>query len=221
MSKISEKNNNSNSNNKNLYVTQDMGKQFEKDINALKQRMKNNLTIVRNNSDIANFASTAKIAEEIEDGFQRCYFNNVGKSLVFKYGSTPISSCIQIGTKDNYIKNVNEISFNNGNTFKGIIHDLNGIDSNDYKFLAPSVQWVVDSISPDILTLNMKILSIETKLKTIDINDTTVIIDNNLQINGEISCEWLNNEFSKYSLITQSFVHFIYFSCPPQVSTQD
>ena len=61
MSKITEKNNN---NNKNLYVTQDMGKQFEKDINALKQRMKNNLTIVRNTSDIANFASTAKIAEE-------------------------------------------------------------------------------------------------------------------------------------------------------------
>ena len=210
MSKISEKNNNNNNNNKNLYVTQDMGKQFEKDINALKQRMKNNLTIVRNTSDIANFASTAKIAEEIEDGFQRCYFNNVGKSLVFKYGSTPISSCIQIGTKDNYIKNVNEISFNNGNTFKGIIHNLNGIDSNDYKFLVPSVQWVVDSISPDILTLNMKILSIETKLKTIDINDTTVIIDNNLQINGEISCEWLNNEFSKYSLITHNHDDILY-----------
>ena len=64
--------------NKNV-ISQDMAKRFEKDINILKQRMKNNLTIVRNTSDIANFASTAKIAEEINDGFQRCYFNNVGK----------------------------------------------------------------------------------------------------------------------------------------------
>ena len=50
------------------------------------------------------FASSAKIAEELSDGKQRVYFNNVNKSVVFKNGNKPMTNCLQIGTNYPYVK---------------------------------------------------------------------------------------------------------------------
>ena len=92
---------------------------LQNELSKLKRRM--NVSPISNRQN--EFASSAKIAEELTDGKQRVYFNNVGKSVVFKNGNKQMSSCVQIGTNDNSISNVEHIHFNNGSTLKGLVNE--------------------------------------------------------------------------------------------------
>ena len=100
------------------------------DINKLQNELKRLSKRVNVNSvlassparDNATFASTSKISEELNDGAQRVYFNNIGKSVVFKYGNKPMTSCVQIGTNDGFIKNVSELDFVDCDPIKSFVH---------------------------------------------------------------------------------------------------
>ena len=43
---------------------------IEKEMNRIKQKLRNNVSM-RGNNDVANFASMAKTAEELTDGFNK------------------------------------------------------------------------------------------------------------------------------------------------------
>ena len=97
------------------------------EINILKKNIKRNNTIVRNaanscGDNIATYSSSSKMSDELNDGINRCFFNNVAKSLVYKYGSKPLKKCIQIETKGNDIKNIGSIIFINNNKLNGLIN---------------------------------------------------------------------------------------------------
>ena len=114
---------------------------LQNELRNLKKRLTVS-TIATNNQikDNSTFASTAKIAEEISDGVQRVYFNNLGKSVVFKNGNKPMSECIQIGTKDNLIKNVNEIKFTDESIIKGVVNSADGLEEEDLEQYVPSMK---------------------------------------------------------------------------------
>ena len=71
--------------------------------------------------DNSTFASSAKIAEIISEGVQRCYFNILNKSVVFKNANKPMSNCIQIETNNNFIKNVNVLSITECEPIKAFV----------------------------------------------------------------------------------------------------
>ena len=65
-----------------------------KDIQGLQtelSKLKRRIGFTGTSNKRNDFASSAKIAEELTDGKQKVFFNNVGKSVVFKNGNTPLS----------------------------------------------------------------------------------------------------------------------------------
>ena len=90
-------------------------------------------------STISNFASIAKRASEIEDGANKCYFNNVNKCLILKYGNKPMTECLQLGTNDGTINNVQSINFGNNSTIKGLTNDFEISNPTNY---APSIDAI-------------------------------------------------------------------------------
>ena len=70
------------------------------------------------------FASRAKIAEELSDGLQNVFLNNVNKTVVFRNTNKPLTSCLQIGTEASSIKNVAEIDFKDGSVLEGLIDSI-------------------------------------------------------------------------------------------------
>ena len=106
-------------------------------------------------STLANYATIAKKASEIEDGGNKCFFNNVNKSLVLKYGSKSLSDCIQFGARDNFINGVQNIGFKNNTTLNGLIDDLNAeLTEEQAKTYTPSVNAVKKELANIGLVIN-------------------------------------------------------------------
>ena len=122
------------------------------ELKKLTKRVKIN-TVLANNAgrDNTTFASTAKIAEELSDGKQRVYFNNIGKSVVYKYGNKQMTSCIQIGTYDNIIKNLSALRFQNNSLISGVVQSTENVSSEDAPTLIPSVN-LLQNYCQDYLT---------------------------------------------------------------------
>ena len=94
---------------------------LQQEINKLKRKNAVSETISGRPNE---YASSSKLAEELTDGIQHITFNNVSKTVVFKNNNTPTPSCIQIGTRDNNILNVNNILFNNLTSLSGLTSSL-------------------------------------------------------------------------------------------------
>ena len=150
-------------------------------------------------STISNYATIAKKASEIEDGVNKCYFNKLLKSFVFKHGSKPLTECLQIEMNDNSIKNVNNIHFQSGGTIKGIVQDYGDIKKEEYQYYVPSMNVVWENIEPAFVDILNDILKIEQRIEGIDYDQKT-IIKNDVEVDGIINCEWLNEELMKYAL---------------------
>ena len=173
---------------------------LQNELIKLKKRIPFTGTSSRNNE----FASSAKIAEELGDGKQRVFFNNVGKSVVFKNGNKPLSSCVQIGTNNNSIKNVSHIYFQNGSELLGLIDDFTiALTDDEAKKYVPTMNVISAFIDPrlelvfeDLNTLNSKTHDIN-----YDDEEEETTIEHDLTVSGEIKCDWLNNEFAKYALV--------------------
>ena len=108
--------------------------------------------------DNANFASSAKMAEELNDGKQRVFFNNVNKSVVFKNSNKPLSSCVQIGTNDNSIKNLNEISLNHSQPIKSFVQTYTGFTEQQQQQSIPSIK-VINDIVDNLASLHVHEIS--------------------------------------------------------------
>ena len=63
---------------------------LQNELSKLKRRM--NISPISNRQN--EFASSAKMAEELSDGLQRVFFNHIRKSVVFKNGNKPLPSCV-------------------------------------------------------------------------------------------------------------------------------
>ena len=113
-------------------------RRLEREIEVLKRRN----MMFQAGSDVANYASSAKIAEELNDGINRCFFNSVSKSVAFKHGVKPLSDCIQIGTKDNLIKNVDELMFRNGSRLKGLADKMDDVPTEELSYYVPTMNVV-------------------------------------------------------------------------------
>ena len=162
-------------------------------------------------TDVTNkqneFASSAKIAEELSDGKQRVFFNNVNKSVVFKNSNKQMSSCVQICSNDNSIKNISHIHFNNSSTIKGLINDFNTtLTENESNYYAPSMNYLLNYVDPSLEVIGGNLTEVNNKIHDISYNEnnSTTSIANNLEINGNINCSWLDSEFSKYALLNHT-----------------
>lgn len=148
------------------------------------------------------YASSAKLAEELTDGKQRVYFNNVTKSVVFKNGMKPLTSCLQIVTNDNSIKNVSHVHFENGSTLYGLIDEITALTSEEASHYAPSMNYLNAIIDPsfEVFASNLSELNDKTTDVSYDSESETTTIGHKLVVGGDIDCTWLDNEFAKYSL---------------------
>ena len=186
-----------NSNNINQNRQQILALQREIDLMKIKNKP-NHMFNVRN-----EFASRAKIAEELSDGLQTVYFNNVNKTVVFRNTNKPLTSCLQIGTEASSIKNVAEINFQNGTTIEGIIDsvsaELTDDERNNYVPTIGLIQDIYEGVDP--LHIYQEIDELTTKTHDISYQSNTTTIANDLNIGGEINCAWLNNELVKYALV--------------------
>ena len=108
---------------------------IQNEINNLKR----NHNIINSVNNHHEYASSAKIAEELTDGVQRIYFNNLNKSVIFKNNNTPSTSCIQINTKNNTIENLNAIQFSDNQYFHGLTDDFETTNGSMY---APSISAI-------------------------------------------------------------------------------
>ena len=107
--------------------------------------------------DLANtFTAAAKMADELNDGKNRCYFNNIGRSLVFKYGNKPMTSCVQIGTEKGYIKNVESLSLVDCEPIKAFVQSRGELTETQAKQSVPSVKVVNDVVTAINTALNGK-----------------------------------------------------------------
>ena len=186
-----------NSNNINQNRQQILALQREIDLMKIKNKP-NHMFNVRN-----EFASRAKIAEELSDGLQTVYFNNVNKTVVFRNTNKPLTSCLQIGTEASSIKNVAEINFQNGTTIEGIIDsvsaELTDDERNNYVPTIGLIQDIYEGVDP--LHIYQEIDELTTKTHDISYQSNTTTIANDLNIGGEINCAWLDNELVKYALV--------------------
>ena len=186
-----------NSNNINQNRQQILALQREIDLMKIKNKP-NHMFNVRN-----EFASRAKIAEELSDGLQTVYFNNVNKTVVFRNTNKPLTSCLQIGTEASSIKNVAEINFQNGTTIEGIIDsisaELTDDERNNYVPTIGLIQDIYEGVDP--LHIYQEIGELTTKTHDISYQSNTTTIANDLNIGGEINCAWLDNELVKYALV--------------------
>ena len=180
-----------------------------KDIQGLQtelSKLKRKIAFTGINNKHNEFASSAKIAEELTDGKQRVFFNNVGKSVVFKNGNKSLSSCVQIGSNDNSISNVNHIHFNNGSTLKGLADSVLQIpvDNEDKKYYVPTINLVETLYDDTTAGIIGNVADILNRTHDINYNENieTTTIAHDLSINGDINCNWLDDEFAKYALLS-------------------
>ena len=163
-----------------------------------------NVDVVSKNNE---YASSAKIAEELTDGKQRIYFNNISKSVVFKNANKPMTSCLQIVSNDNSIKNVSHIHFiNNYNNsmLMGLIDNhTTEITAEEASHYVPTLNYVSNWIDPSLDVIGANLIELNNKTHDINYDETnsTTTIANDLQIGGGIDCTWLDNEFAKYALV--------------------
>ena len=160
-----------------------------KDIQSAIIRMKKRINVGGGVSSRQNdYASSAKIAEELTDGKQRVFFNNVGKSVVFKNGMKPLTSCVQIVTNDNSIKNINHIHFENGTTLKGLIDDYTTpVTEQNASQYAPSMNYLLSYVDPSLEVLSGNLTEINEKIHDIsyDEEEEETTISHDLKVNGE------------------------------------
>ena len=156
---------------------------LQSELKRLKRRVNAEYNVSNNIvKDNANFASVSKIAEELTDGRQHILFNNVNKSVVFKNGSKPIASCIQIGTNNNSITNVNSLQFTNCQPINALTQTYTGYTEEQQQQSVPSLKVIndivdnlsnlhthkTDDISRDITRMNEEE---EEVIETISLND--------------------------------------------------
>ena len=166
--------------NEQIQLSKEQLNKIQLEINKLKR--KSNITNSISNHQ-NEYASSAKIAEELSDGIQRVTFNNINKSVVFRNNNTPISNCIQINSKENSINNVNSINFTENNSkFSGLTNDFEINESNNY--------------APTITAINNKFLNYADKIHTHNISDIT-----NLQTTLENKSNINHNHNSSYILL--------------------
>lgn len=148
------------------------------------------------------FASCAKIAEELSDGKQRVYFNNVNKSVVFKNGNKPMTNCLQIGTNDNSLNHVSHIHFNNGSVLMGLCDDLTQeLTSDEEKQYVPTMNLIKTTIDPHIESIYEGLISVMNKTHDLSYNEEEeeTTIEHDLSVGGEIKNNWLNGQLASKS----------------------
>ena len=173
---------------------------IEKEMNRIKQKLRNNVSM-RGNNDVANFASMAKTAEELTDGFNKVYFNNVSKSLIFKSGLSPYTDCLQIGILDRSLNNVSIINFGDNSVIKGSISTTYGLEPENYKYFVPNMEFVMKAIDPNLKEVYSEIDNIKHKILYIDIDYGNTSINGDLVIKGNLECEELNKRLNGFALI--------------------
>ena len=148
------------------------------------------------------FASRAKIAEELSDGLQNVFLNNVNKTVVFRNTNKPLTSCLQIGTEASSIKNVAEIDFKNGSVLEGLIDSISvELTDEERNNCVPTIGLIHDIFEGvDPLHIYQQLGILETKTQDISYSSNVTTISNGLVVNGAIDSAWLDNEFAKYSL---------------------
>ena len=130
---------------------------LQHELNGLKRRVDISSFVANNLArDKATYAASAKIAEELNDGKQRCYFNNISKSLVFKYGNKPMTSCVQIGTNNGFIKNVESLSLVDCEPIKAFVQSRGDMTETQMKQSVPSVKVINDLANTINNSLNNK-----------------------------------------------------------------
>ena len=156
-------------------------------------------------STISNFATVAKKASEIRDGANKCYFNKVNKCLVIKHGNTPMTDCLQFNAKNNNINNVNSVHFKDESTLSGVVDSMNDeLTDDEAKMKVPSMNLlnnVLDTIDPQHIYNELDEIATKTNDISYNSSNHTTTISHNLQVNGNISSSWLDNEFTKYALL--------------------
>ena len=173
---------------------------IEKEMNRIKQKLRNNVSM-RGNNDVANFASMAKTAEELTDGFNKVYFNNVSKSLIFKSGLSPYTDCLQIGILDKSLNNVSIINFGDNSVIKGSISTTYGLEPENYKYFVPNMEFVMKAIDPNLKEVYSEIDNIKHKILYIDNDYGSTSINGDLVIKGNLECEELNKRLNGFALI--------------------
>ena len=159
-------------------------------------------------STISNFATVAKKASEIQEGANKCYFNKVNKCLVIKHGNKPMTDCLQLGAKHNTINNVESIHFQDESTLAGVVDSMETeLTEDEAKTTAPTMNLlttIINDISPG--TIYGQLDGIATKTHDLSYNSTTqtTTINHNLEVIGDISSDWLDNEFAKYALLNHN-----------------
>ena len=168
-------------------------------------KMKRKINVGGASSKSNEFASSAKLAEELTDGKQKIFFNNVNKSVVFKNGMKPSTSCVQIGTNDNSIKNVSHIHFNMGSTIRGLVDTVSQMPLNhdENKYYAPTLNLIQTLYDPTFQGIIGNVAEISRRTRDITYNEEEeeTEISHDLVVDGEIKSNWLNNEFAKYALV--------------------
>ena len=148
------------------------------------------------------FASRAKIAEELSDGLQTVFLNNVNKTVVFKNTNKPLTSCLQIGTEASSIKNVAEIDFKDGSVLEGLIDSISvELTDEERNNCVPTIGLIHDIFEGiDPLHIYQQLGALIDKTQDISYSSNITTVANGLVVNGIIECPWLDNEFAKYSL---------------------
>ena len=155
-------------------------------------------------STISNFATVAKKASELRDGANKCYFNKVNKCLVIKHGNKTMTECLQFNGKSNDINNVNSIHFMDESTLSGVVSNFQtSLTDDEKRMLVPSMSLIDSIIDPtfEAFAGNFNELNEKTKDISYNENSETTTIAHDLSINGNINCNWLDNEFAKYALV--------------------
>ena len=130
---------------------------LQRELKGLKRRVDISAFVANNLArDKTNFAATSKMAEELNDGRNRCYFNNIGRSVAFKYGNKPMTQCVQIGTDKGYIKNVESLSLVDCEPIKAFVQSRGELTEAQAKQSVPSVKVVNDVVTAINTALNGK-----------------------------------------------------------------
>ena len=155
-------------------------------------------------STISNFATVAKKSSEIQDGANKCYFNNVNNCLVIKHGNKPLTSCLQLGSKHNTINNVESIKFQDNSSLSGVINNVSTeLTEDEKRTTVPSINYIDSVFNPSMDVIAANLMEINGKLHDIsyDEEEEETNIAHDLSVSGEIKCDWLNDEFAKYALV--------------------
>ena len=176
-------------------------KLLQTQLNKLKRKVDSSGNVSNRQNE---FASSAKIAEELTDGRQRVFFNNVGKTVVFKNSNKPMSSCVQIGSNDNSLRNISHIHFQDGSELRGLINDFTAsLTPDEARTYVPTMNVISHFIDPrlELVYENLNTLNAKTHDITYDEEEEETNISHDLAVSGEIKSNWLNTEFGKYALV--------------------